>query len=96
MYTNVTKSFIRPVYKCHKNLYKTILSYDFIYKTDLIKNFSGLSEDERNIFLRRSRVKSSVADSENLWICFHHEEKWGSIFEEKNYKCCNIKRSGST
>ena len=59
---------------CHKTSYTRQIG---------LKNLSEFSEDERSIFLCRSGLKGSVADSENLRICFHHEEKWGSIFEKK-------------
>ena len=50
-----------------------------------IKLFSNIDSETGDVLLWRSGVRDKIIDS----ICFHHEAKFGSVFEKRFNKCCD-------
>ena len=65
--------------ECHKNTYT---------RTQGFKTFTELSGDIKETLLWRSGI--SGKEDESGIICYHHEYVFGTVFERKFTKCCDV------
>ena len=64
--------------KCHLLTYSRLKG---------LRKFLDLQQDLQEIYLYRSGLHNF---NDNETICYHHEQLFGSVFERKNDKCCDV------
>ena len=55
-----------------------------------LENVCDLEQELQQTFLRRAGIGEDIANNQELLICAHHKEAFGSALEKKFPKCCNI------
>jgi len=67
--------------ECHKS---------YLTRHTALENVCDLEEELQQTLLWQAGIGEDIPNNQELLICAHHKEAFGSAFEKKFPKCCNI------